>query len=271
MIQFDTHIHTDFSTDSDTPLHLQIKQAEKMGLEGICITDHMDFDFPPEEMDFEVKGVPFSFDVEQYQKEIQEISGNIKVLTGVECGLQNSASVIEKNTSLFENYSWDYIIGSLHLVDKKDPYYASFWENKEPKKCIQNYFVALYENIKQFQQINSLGHMDYIVRYAPPSYEYQVKNFMDIIDEILRFIIHKDIALEINTSGWKKEGRCQNPHFEIIKRYVALGGQLITIGSDAHSPNYMAYQFEKLPALLKKAGLHQYCVYDKRKPVFLDL
>lgn len=271
MIKYDTHMHTNYSTDSNTPLFLQIQKAEQLGLQGICITDHMDYDFPPEELEHPVDDIPFWFDLEQYQKELNEISCDIKLLKGVECGLQTTHSVINQNTNLICEYDWDYVIGSLHLVEKKDPYYSSFWNNKDPKECITKYFSALLENIQQFHKFDSLGHMDYIVRYAPSSYEYHPEDFMDILDEILKLIIRKDVALEINTSGWKTQGRCQNPHLDILKHYVQLGGELITIGSDAHTPEYVAYDFEQVPALIKKAGLHQYCVYQKRKPVFMDL
>lgn len=272
MILFDTHMHTEYSTDSTTPLAEQINRAKEIGLQGICITDHMDYDFPSDEWE-KSDEIPFLLDVDGYKKEFQKKkkTTDFQLLQGIECGLQLTASTVEKNMHLIENNSWDYVIGSVHLVEKKDPYYPSFWENKEPHRCIKTYFELILNNIYKIPEIDSLGHLDYIVRYAPESYRYDPNEFFDITDEIFKFMIRNDIALEINTSGWKKAGRCQNPHFDFLKRYVELGGELITIGSDAHTPEYVAYQFEKIPELLKKAGLHQYCVYQKRKPVFYDI
>ena len=45
-VKMDTHIHTSFSTDSETDMQEQILTSYKKGLEGICITDHMDYNFP---------------------------------------------------------------------------------------------------------------------------------------------------------------------------------------------------------------------------------
>ncbi len=272
-IQFDTHIHTEFSTDSSTPPATQLLRAAKLGLAGICITDHMDYDFPASALGHPTEGIPFFFDWDAYTATINTLrkESSLTLLTGVECGLQKSKSVIEKNQKLRLQPALDYMIGSLHLVDGQDPYYASFWQDRNPESCIQSYFESLYENLLFFHDFDSLGHLDYIVRYAPSEYQYEPENFREIIEAILKFLIQKDIALEINTSGWKTKGKCQNPHEDILIWYKELGGGLVTIGSDAHTPAYLAYQFERVPDLMKKTGLSQYVVYHKHKPVFYDL
>lgn len=272
-IQFDTHVHTSFSTDSSTPPVEQLNKVLQLGMSGICITDHMDYHFPPSALDHPVEGIPFCFDWNAYQETMKEIRQNtaIALYTGVECGLQKSACVIEKNTNLSLEPALDYMIGSLHLVEGKDPYYPSFWQGKNPSQCIQYYFEILYENLKLFHSVDSLGHMDYIVRYAPADYVYVPENFREIIEAILELLIRKDIALEVNTSGWKTEGRYQNPHVDILNWYCQKGGELVTVGSDAHSPEYLAYRFDEIVNLLKRTGLRQYAVYQKHKPVFYDL
>lgn len=273
MIMYDTHMHTEYSTDSETHIRAQIRKAEQLGLQGICVTDHMDYEFPPELWEHPMEGLPFTFDMDDYYEHLQREKENAKisVLCGIECGLQTDRTVIEKNSMLVKNKDWDYIIGSIHLVHKSDPYYASFWEGKEPQECVKEYFNCMLENLQQFSSFDALGHLDYIVRYAPSSFHYEPTRYMELIDAVLQLLIRKDIALEINTSGWKTENRCQNPHLAILERYISLGGELITIGSDAHTPEYIAYRFDDLSELIKKAGLRQYCVYKKRKPVFFDL
>ena len=49
---------------------------------------------------------------------------------------------------------FDFIIGSLHLVNKKDPYYPSFWNNRDPKEAIRQYLDQLYENITAFHPVS---------------------------------------------------------------------------------------------------------------------
>ena len=178
---------------------------------------------------------------------------------------------MDKNKALCQNKEFDYIIGSLHLVDGKDPYYPSFWENQEPTECIQTYFEKIYDNITTFHEMDSLGHLDYIVRYAPADYKYQPEQFREIIEAILQTLIQKDLALEINTSGFKTPLSRQNPHEKIIEWYLALGGEMVTIGSDAHSPEFLAFHFDEVAVLLKKYGIRQYTVFEKRTPVFYDI
>lgn len=271
-IKVDTHLHTSFSTDSDTPLVNQITKAGELGLEGICVTDHMDYDFPPEEYPDSPEPEPFTFSLDDYAEAIEQCckTSSIWVGTGVECGLQNTKSVIQKNSLLSSDTRLDYMIGSLHLLDKKDPYAASFWTGKDTKECVRSYFESLYENIQAFSSFDSLGHMDYIVRYAPADFVYVPKDYMDITEAILSFLIRKDIALEINTSGLHSSKKMQNPHVDILQQYIALGGELITIGSDAHTPDNIATHFDEVSEIMKKIGLSQYCVYKQRKPIFYD-
>ena len=57
-VKMDTHIHTSFSTDSETDMQEQILTSYKKGLEGICITDHMDYNFPESALEHSVDGIP---------------------------------------------------------------------------------------------------------------------------------------------------------------------------------------------------------------------
>lgn len=274
-IVYDTHIHSEFSTDSNTPVRDQLNRAVQLGLKGVCLTDHMDYDFPEDQTgaDSALTGPAFVFDTTDYHRELTKLQSefsNLEIGIGVECGLQTLPSVLEKNDSLIRNHKWDYVIGSLHLVDRTDPYYPSYWEGKNAARCVLHYFEELFDNLKQFHNIDSLGHLDYIVRYAPSDFRYCPNDYADIVEEILSFLIRKDIALEINSSGLKSTSM-PNPHFDILNRYAARGGELVTIGSDAHTPDYMGYRFDSIAALMQKAGLRQYVTYHQHKPVFHSL
>ena len=153
-VKMDTHIHTSFSTDSETDMQEQILTSYKKGLEGICITDHMDYNFPESALEHPVDGIPFCFDLDDYFKRIHTLqkTAPLSVYTGVECGMQLITDVVDKNKALCQDKEFDYIIGSLHLVDGKDPYYPSFWKNQEPAECIQTYFEKIYDNMEDIIQ-----------------------------------------------------------------------------------------------------------------------
>lgn len=272
-VRYDIHMHSDFSTDSRTPMEDQIHKAKELGLAGLCFTDHMDYEFPPDALDEPCDGIPFEFDVCSYLKKIhslQEKNPDFEIMTGVECGLKTTESVIRKNSRLVKAYEkdWDLIIGSLHLIHDKDPYYPSFWKGQTPKNCIREYFSSMLSCLEAFHDFDTLGHMDYIVRYAPQDFVYQPADYQEITDEILKFLIHRDIALEINSSGLSSASQYVNPHPDLIRRYVKLGGSLITIGSDAHFPERIASGFSELETICLASGLHRYVTYTKRRPVF---
>ncbi|MEE3467276.1 MAG: histidinol-phosphatase HisJ family protein [Eubacterium sp.] len=276
-IQYDTHLHSEFSMDSQTPISEQIDQAIKLGLSGLCFTDHNDFGFPLDQCPGHDTN-PFILDVDKYISTIkkeQRNNRNLDIAIGVECGLQTDVDVIEANKKLCDNPAFDQVIGSIHLIDKKDPYEKDCWKNADPHTLIKRYFTSTLQNIMIFSNFNILGHLDYAVRYKPADFQYDPKNYMEITDEIMKVIIKKDIALEVNTAGIyraKKMGdRIPNPHPSFIQRYFELGGKLISIGSDAHTSDVLAADFTYVADLLTDIGFTEYVTYKRRLPILHPL
>ena len=119
---------------------------------------------------------------------------------------------------------------------------------------------------------DSLGHLDYVIRYfSSHNREYHLKDYQEYLDPILKTLIEKGKSLECNTSGFHHHLGHPNPCEEVLRRYLELGGELLTIGSDAHSPEYIGYEFNRTARLLKECGFRYYTVYHERKPEFLPL
>ncbi len=276
MIRSDAHIHTNFSSDSDTPMEAMVQRAIALGLSSICFTDHIDYAFPAE-----TYGIDFLFSVEDYCAAIQKLSVDypeIAIHTGIELGLK--PDILSPALSLAASHSFDFIIGSTHLVDNIDPYYPDYWESYGEEQGIKRYYEITYENLCQGFDFDVYGHFDYILRYCPSVkqacasnhiaesfYRNSLKKNRDIIHEILIKLISLGKGIEINTGGFKAKLGHPNPHEQIIADYRDLGGELLTIGSDAHETKYLAYAFEKIPAILKKCGFSSYTEYKNRKPI----
>lgn len=268
MITTDSHIHTCYSSDSNTPVVSMVHQALQLGLTDICLTDHMDYHFPKQyEHTFVFDPVSYVNEIRRIQKQYKH---KINVRLGVETGLKQDAA--EQLTKLTTGFPFDYVIGSIHIVHEMDPYYPEYWESfSTEKEGFEAYFETMYENIMQFKDYDSLGHLDYIVRYSPSKDQlYSYSAFADYIDSILKKLLEMDKALEINTAGFKT-GTMPNPHMDVLHRFLELGGEKVTIGSDAHVPEYLGYRFIYLEKLLKENGLHRYVSYHGRKPVFHEL
>lgn len=270
-MKHDYHIHTYFSGDSDTDPTATIEKAINLGLKTICITEHHDMDFPDDPN-------PFLLNVCAYLREYsllkEKYHGKIDIRTGVELGLQPHLS---KELNEFSSaYPFDFIIGSTHVVKKADPYYPQFWEkNPSYADTITAYLTDTLNNIRNFKNFDVYGHIDYIVRYCPakdtePEIADLYKSYPDLIDEILKELIYNGKGIEINTGGLFRLPFA-NPHKKILMRYRELGGEILTTGSDGHTPDKIAHAFDTLPKLLTECGFRYTTIFKKRKPEWIKI
>ncbi len=274
MILADSHMHTNFSTDSEATCESMVNAAIDMGLKRICITDHMDIYYPhPEYGNFE-------FNPDEYYETMCRLrstySSKIDLCIGVEFGLRNEPDtkefVLDRFKGYEEKYDYDYIIGSSHVLRNLDPYVEGFWDNLTTQEGISDYFQSIYDNILYYDCFDSYGHADYIVRYIPDKIKnYNPSDYRDLIDKFLKLLIERGKALEFNTSGYKYGLGFAHPRPEIIRRYRELGGELLTIGSDAHKPEHLAYDFNKTKEELLSMGFKYYTFFKNRKPEFIAL
>lgn len=270
MILTDSHLHTNFSSDSNTPMEKMIQQAIDLHLTSICFTDHYDIDFP-----VTMEGMDFYLDTEAYLKEFSRLypiyQGQIDLRIGVELGIM--PSLADKLPAYLGQYKdiFDFVIGSTHIVDGLDPYEPVYYGRyTDERDGMRRYFEANLEHLNTFDGMDTFGHLDYAVRYAPHKDAfYKPCDFMDCIDLILRKLIDKGIALEFNTAGLKYGMKQANPHIDILKRYKELHGELLTIGSDGHRPEHIAWDFKQGEEILQTAGFSYYTIYKKRKPQML--
>lgn len=263
----DFHLHTSFSTDADVKPEDMVEQAIMKGLKCICFTDHFDKDYVDGSTDF-------IFDPEEYipyMKKLQEeYKSKIEVRIGVEIGLQPHLNNFYHE--FLSKYPFDFVIGSTHFLKNTDPYTREVFQGIEDIKSYRSAFEEMLQLVNTIEDFDVLGHMDYIVRYG--NYQakyYSYQRYSDLIDEILKSLIYKGKGIEINTSGLKYGLGFAHPHPEVLRRYKELGGEIITVGSDGHIPEHLAYEFHKVRGILLNAGFKYYTEFKDRKPKFCEL
>lgn len=261
---YDTHTHTHFSGDSEASPFDIAQKACDLGLAGICFTDHHDIDYK------ETPGM-FDLDIPAYKKEIalvkEQFAGKLDIGWGIELGLQPYLAA--KNKAVATENDFDFVIGSTHSINQVDLYYPAFYMGRNEDDCYREYFEETLKNTQSDVDFDVYGHLDFVVRYGPNKNKYySYTKFADIIDEILRTLISRGKGIELNMAGLKYGLGHAHPTMDTLKRYKELGGEIITLGSDGHAPEQIAWEFGKAPEILKEAGFNYFTVFKNRKPEF---
>lgn len=250
---FDTHIHTRYSADSNLAVEAAVSQAAKLGL-GIIITEHTDLAFPEPDV--------ITFDVDHYFKDYNQYRSD-KVLLGIEVGM--GADCVGENQRIVVNHPFDYVIGSVHAVNNIDIYLESYYHSRTKREAYEQYFTWMLTCLKSHDFIDSLGHIDYIARYAryqdPEVYYHE---FSDWIDEILKTLAQNGKALEINTRRLTSQVAVDIVR-PIYQRFYELGGQMVTIGSDAHRQQDIGNRMDVAYDLAQACNL-KVVYFKQRKP-----
>ncbi len=266
-IKSDYHLHSYFSGDCQEPMENIINHAINHNLDSLCFTEHMDMDYPVikgmEDLSFELYTDAY---YEEFTKLKKEYEGRINLFFGVELGLQPYLST--RNKQFIDSYPFDFVIGSSHLLNKEDVCDPSIYENQLQSDVYQKYFESILENILSYDNFDVYGHLDYIVRYGPnKDKDYTYVQYQDIFDQILKALIQKGKGIEINTGGLAKQLKNIHPLPEVIRRYKNLGGEIITIGSDAHTAKDLTRYFSVAEEVLSSLDIKYYTVFENRKPI----
>lgn len=267
----DCHLHSHHSGDSKAPMEEMILRGIELGLRTMCFTEHNDFGYPA------APGEPtdlFELNADSYLYELlslkEKYAGQIKILFGVELGLQ--PRVFRENAVFARSHEYDFIIGSSHICNGSDPYYPSFFEGRDDEAAYREYFESELENIRKFSNFDVYGHLDYVVRYGAGRDDgYGYEPYRDIFDDILRALLEKEKGIELNTGALGAGMKDFHPCMGVLKRYRELGGEIITVGSDAHGPGRVGADFDRAAETLRECGFKYYTVFEKRLPEYIRL
>ncbi|MDD2216110.1 MAG: histidinol-phosphatase HisJ family protein [Eubacteriales bacterium] len=263
---YDYHTHTNFSEDGRAPMTEMICAAVKAGLKEIAITDHYDPDYPDPNW-------PSNLDLESYHKEMEDTSSRykekIKLIKGIEIGIQHGKT-LDKCRKVVTSYNYDFVLGSFHCAEGFDLAFGGFFDHRSVEEATVAFYQYNYDCLSVYDDYDVLGHINVVDRYGP--YIPASNSYMDILSEVLSLLISKGKGIEINTSSFRYGmGEHTTPTEEMLKRYQELGGEIITIGSDAHAPEHLGYGLEWGYEKLKSVGFRYVTTFNQRQPNFIKL
>ena len=260
---FDYHMHSRVSFDGqDTGLSMALAAA-KAGLTEICFTDHIDYD------PFGTMG-NMAFDTDEYSAEYDSLAvPGLKIRRGMEFGMTRDN--LEQFRKELSRRDFDFVLGSIHFVDGLDVYFEEFWQGKTVLQAERRYLEETLACVQAHGDFDVLAHLTYISKppchptHRPVSYDAH----REIIDEILRLLVKKGKGLEMNTSG---VDRCGDflPSADIFRRFRELGGEIVTVGSDAHRCDRVG-QYSGYACEILKDIFGYVCTFENRRPVFHNL
>lgn len=284
----DYHIHTEFSDDSRESMENQIERAIELGLEEICFTDHVDYGIKKDWSEGDIKwrgGDGISSGTSQMEpmanvnypeyfgkilRMRETYKGKIRIRRGLEFGIQTGT--IGHYEKLWDRYGdqLDFVLLSMHQVDGKEFWNQEFQRGKSQKEYNEAYYQEILNVMRGFTNYSVLAHLDLIVRYDRNGV-YPFREVKDLIAEILRTAIADGKGIEVNTSSWHYGLSDTLPSADILRLYRDLGGQIVTIGSDAHTTKYLGDHSKDAQQILKGIGFEQICTFENMKPVFHEI
>lgn len=268
----DSHTHSENSFDATSSVDEMCITAIDRGLYAIAITDHCEAPFirfgaDCEFGDFNVQ-IPRSFSDATAARE--KYRGKLKVLRGLELGEpMHDPKATEQALSYGD---FDFVLASVHNLKNMQDFYYMNYSGVDVDKLLGMYFEELAQTAG-FERFDSLSHLTYPLRYivAGTGRFPDLSKHGECIDKIFKILIKNKKALEINVSGLFKELKTTLPDEKLVRRFRELGGEYITIGTDAHSAEMVGVGLEQGIAVAKRAGFSQYAIYENHQPIMIDI
>ncbi|QIK70259.1 histidinol-phosphatase HisJ family protein [Erysipelothrix sp. HDW6C] len=273
----DYHVHCDYSDDSWYPMEDVVNDAIALGLDAICFTDHVDYGVKVDWHEMHKARIVdgeriLNVDYPRYFAEIdrlQERYGDmISIKRGLEFGMQ--MHTIASFQRVFDAYPMDFVLLSVHQVNDQEFWTGDFQKGRSEHESYTRYYKEMYDLVSTYHNYSCLAHMDLIRRYLDKETD-AFDAHKAMITKILEVVIADGKGIEVNTSSHRYGINGITPSIEILKLYRALGGRIITIGSDSHKKEHLGAYIQSSRAILKELGFTEYCTFSKMEPIFHKL
>ena len=185
-----------------------------------------------------------------------EFGGVIPVKLGVEADYV--PGYVGAYRDLLAPYPLDYVIGSVHFVDG----WSIFEENLPEgagREDVWDRYLVLTREAAQCGLFDILGHLDCLKTKGHLPGEWNTPRLHETLDAVADV----GVAIELNTSGWRKPvGECF-PSLPILEMTAARGIS-VCLGSDAHRPQDVGADFDRAANLLRRAGYGELVGFSER-------
>lgn len=262
MLKIDSHNHTTHSHDAVSSPEELCAGALNFGLDGIVISDHADIQ--------DYTGKESIAHILASVADARRLDGKLQVFAGVELG--EAVWSPAKAAEIVAAVNPDVVLSSVHAV-RYGEYTECFsrldftdWTDRMLDEYMVQYFADMQEMLERVD-MDILPHLSNPVKYINGRYGKGVTlvPYSAAIDKILKTVIEKEIALELNLALIGTSYSVTMPEADVMVRYRQLGGRFVTIGSDAHVKTRIGVNFDHGIRILKEAGFDSYNYYQNRE------
>jgi len=264
IIPHDYHLHSSYSADAHASMEEMCRSALALGVPEIGFAEHYDL-HPDENPRDWLRLEPWLAELEHCRA---EFAGRLKIRAGIEIGEPHLFQA--EAQAVLASAPFDYAIGSLHWVGRSSVFDVAFFQ-RPAEEAFRLYFEEL-EHMTGVGGFDVLGHLDVPVRTAFNVYGgYDPRCYETLIRPVLRNCIDRGIALDINTSAMRRSARVLLPGPDILRWYAEMGGERVTLGSDAHRSGQVASHLDEALDAMKAAGLPYLTQFEQRQPRLIPL
>lgn len=265
----DCHIHSRISPDAEDSMTAIAEAAEAAGLDEICFTDHVE----PILWSSTVLRESYNWAAlaAEFDSARAAMGDRITLRLGIELGdacwgFAHTEKLLEGAPPL------DFIIGSVHMLSERfnalDLYYFDPKTEEEAYDGITDYLDQV-RKMAEWGKFDVLGHLTLPLRYLNENrgWELSMDRYESEIADIFTILNRKGIGIEVNTN----RGGTPLPDGKWLRLFRDMGGETVTLGTDAHSSDFVGRAVRERQELLRECGFRRFCTFEKRKPIWHDL
>jgi histidinol-phosphatase (PHP family) len=263
----DLHTHHERCGHASAAMPAYVDSALGLGLRTIAVTDHAPLlveagvDHPAPGMHMPASA--WSGYLDEAVALRHSLAGRIEVLVGVEADYLPGREAAYR--ALLDDPRLDVVLGSVHYVDGFHVYDRARWARNDDVDAAYARYHALVRAAAATGMFDVMAHIDAMKARAPRPPSAPEREW----DATVAALRAADVAVEINTSGYRKCGE-PFPAWGLIERLHAAGVPL-TFGSDAHRPDEVHHAWSTVRDALRVRGIHELAVVRGRRRELVPL
>jgi histidinol-phosphatase (PHP family) len=240
-----------------------------MGLDEYAITDHYDNDYKDGAIEFDLDADAYSEALSEVAARYNTAGSSFRFVRGIEIGMQLGEPNL-KTLEMVASHDFDFVIASTHCAWGCAVDIPEYHESRDPETAANDYYDYTVRCLDEYSDFDVFGHLNFIDRFTP-----RIPNedkIWEHADAVMKKLVDMGKGMEVNTKILRVlDGVHTTPTIRMLKRFVELGGETVTTGSDAHRLSEIGANLKEAEDLIRAAGLRFVATFRDRKVSYIKV